>query len=452
MSDPVGLSAAQLSSVRESVGAVNIWEGAVSSGKTIGSLLRFLIEIAQAPSSGSVAIIGRTKDSIARNILGPLMDPGLFGDIAALTTYTRGANLAKILGRDVEVIGANDAKAEPKIRGLTIAVAYVDEITTLPEDVFTRLLDRIRVPGARLFGTTNPDSPAHWFKAKFLDRMGDADDDIQDWRRFHFLMDDNPVLPAAYKVRMHRELTGLWRRRFILGEWVAAEGAVYDMWDPERHVVPWAELPYIDRLIGVGIDYGTRNATSAILLGMTRAGSLVLVDEWRHDSRVAGVEVWTDAQQSAALQEWLAQKHTPQVGDPPIEQIYLDPSAASLSRQMWQDGIGNVHADNNVTYGIRIVATLLGQGRLIVSDRCTGFINEAPGYVWDDKATARGVDQPKKGSGVSDHSMDAARYAVCSTEPIWREALVDRIGVAVLRHQLEDEYGSGGIDFMTEPM
>lgn len=445
MPELVGMSPAQVESIRESVGAVNIWEGAVSSGKTIGSLLRFLIEISQAPS-GAIVIVGRTRDSVARNVLQPLTDPALFGELAALTTYTMGSGLAKILGRTVYVIGANDAKAEPKIRGLTVILAYVDEITTLPELFFTQLLARMRVAGARLFGTTNPDSPAHWFKKKFLDKAH------TDWRRFHFLMDDNPVLPQAYKDRMHREMTGLWRRRFILGEWVAAEGAVYDMWDETVHVVSDEQMPHIERLIGVGVDYGTKNATSAILLGMTRTGRLVLVDEWRYDARVTG-KPWTTAQQSAALSGWLhGGKHLPrQAVEPRVERIYVDPSAAPLKTQLFADRVeGVVDADNNVSYGIRVVATLLGQGNLLVSDRCAGFIDEVTGYCWDDKAAERGVDAPVK---VADHSMDAARYAICSTEPIWRDAAVDRVEIAAIRHMAEDaRRASKGLDLMTAPM
>lgn len=445
MDDLPGMSPAQTNSIRESVGAVNIWEGAVSSGKTIGSLLRFLIEIPHTPKTGAIVIAGRTRDSVARNVLQPLTDPMLFGDLATLTTYTMGSGVAKILGRTVYVIGANDAKAEPKIRGLTVALPYIDEITTLPELFFSQMLARMRVPGARMFGTTNPDSPAHWFKKKMLDAGH------PDWRRFHFLMDDNPVLPQAYKDRMHREMTGLWKRRFIDGEWVAAEGAVYDMWDEQTHVVPWAELPHVERLIGVGVDYGTKNATSAILLGMTRTGRLVLVDEWRYDARVTG-KPWTTAQQSAGLREWLyGSKHLPQPNDPRLERIYVDPSAAPLKTQLFADKVeGVVDADNNVAYGIRVVATLLGQGNLIVSDRCTGWIDEAPGYCWDDKAAEKGVDAPIK---VADHSMDAGRYVICSTEPIWRDAAVDRVEIAAMaRMAREASRGGRELDLMTAPM
>lgn len=74
--------------------------------------------------------------------------------------YTLGAPTAKVLGRVVHVIGANDKQAEDKIRGMTVALCLVDEITVIPEGAFKMMLSRLTAPNAQLFGSTNPDSPA----------------------------------------------------------------------------------------------------------------------------------------------------------------------------------------------------------------------------------------------------------------------------------------------------
>lgn len=417
------LSPAQHASITQSNGVVNIWEGAIRSGKTIGSLLRFLIAVAVCPAGGAIVIVGRTRDSIARNVLLPLTDPALFGPLAKLTRYTMGAGTANILGRTIYLFGANDAKAEPKIRGLTVILAYVDEITTLPQAFFVQLLGRMSSDDAQLFGTTNPDSPAHWFKTMFLDR------DLPGWRRFRFQMDDNPSLSQTYKDRMRREYVGLWFRRFILGEWVAAEGAVYEMWDPAKHVVAWQELPIMDRLLALGVDYGTNNPSAGLLLGMSARGDdnrnrLYLVDEWRYDPAEHQAHRLTDAQLSASLRVWLDGPHVPNsIGLHP-EWVMVDPAAASFKVQLQADGLRNVsNAENDVAYGIRTVATLLGDGELVVADRCRGFINEAPGYSWDDKASEKGEDRPIK---AADHSLDAGRYAIASTETLWRSWMTQR--------------------------
>ncbi|MFC7641463.1 hypothetical protein ACFQX6_11080 [Streptosporangium lutulentum] len=78
----VTLSPAQERSIAESTARINIWTGSVRSGKTIASLLRWLMYVAQAPRGGHLVIVGKTADTIARNVFEPLMDPSLTGPIA----------------------------------------------------------------------------------------------------------------------------------------------------------------------------------------------------------------------------------------------------------------------------------------------------------------------------------------------------------------------------------
>lgn len=412
------LSPVQLAAVRGSGGRVNVWSGAIRSGKTFSSLLRFAIFLATAPRGGELVIVSRTRDTAWRNVIAPLQDPALFGALAAEVIGNYGAPTVTILGRRVFLLGASDAKAEKIVRGLTVAGAYVDEATVLPEEFWTQLLGRMSVPGAQLFATTNPDNPAHWLKRKYLDRLAQ----LPDWRHFTFTLDDNPALSDAYKASVRREFTGLWYRRFILGEWVAAEGAVFADWDPETRVIPWAELPRIDRVLAVGVDQGTTNATAAVMLGLGEDRRLYLVDEWRHDPSTTQVRL-TDQQQAAALKDWLRRDHLPQREQLAPEWVAVDPAAASFRLQLHNDGVPNVQtADNEVGYGIRTLASLFGEGLLLVSDRCQGFIQEVPGYSWDPKATEKGRDAPLK---IADHSLDAGRYAVVTTEALWRPHLLD---------------------------
>ncbi len=85
--------------------------------------------------------------------------------------------------------------------------------------------------------------------------------------------------------------------------------------------------------------------------------------------------------------------------------------------QLHQDGVLSTQADNDVLDGIRTVASLLSSGNLLISDRCTGWIKEVTEYVWDAKAAESGEDKPVK---ANDHSQDALRYAIKTTENIWR--------------------------------
>ena len=397
----VQLSPAQHASILESTAAVNGWEGSIRSGKTIASLIRWAEYCWTAPA-GHLAILGWTLTTIQRNVLDPLIniDP-------SIVRYTRGSNVAWIMDREVQLVGFSDKRSEAVIRGLTLSGAYVDEATLMPEGTFVQLLGRLSIDDAKLFFTTNPDAKTHWMHKRYLARL----DDLTDWRVFHFTMDDNPGLSPEYRAAKKREFTGLWYRRFIQGEWVSAQGAIFDMWDPDTHIVPHDEIPELIRILGVGIDYGTTNATSAVALGLGTDGLLYAVDEWRHDASETQVRQ-TDAQLAAGVRTFIRSLPLPP------DWVIVDPAAASFKVQLAADGVGNVmNGENDVLYGIRTTASLFSTGQLRISERCTGLLDEIPSYSWDPKATDDGRDRPLK---VADHSTDALRYAVATTETLWR--------------------------------
>jgi len=409
----------QARSILESTARLNIWEGSVRSGKTIGSLIRWLHFVASSETDGELLMVGKTERTLKRNVLDPIGEM-IGGDIKVLT----GTGEARLFGRRVYIAGANDERAELKIRGLTLAGIYGDELTTWPQSFFQTAMTRISVKDSKFFGTTNPDSPSHWLKKDYLDRS----DEIN-LRRFHFQLKDNPSLDPAYVADVTREFTGLWYKRFILGEWVQAEGAIFDMWDSDEFVVsgrfPRVEdngptpgktaggvaiqLPLMVRK-WVAIDYGTVNPFVALLFGLGTDGKVYVMSEWRYDSRKTNRQK-TDSEYSADFRDWL------QFHNAYAEWTFVDPSAASFITQLWKDGHEGVRpADNAVIDGIRVTSSALAQGRILVHESCTGLIEEIPGYVWDPKAQQRGEDKPIK---TEDHSVDAFRYGIHSAAYIW---------------------------------
>jgi len=398
------LSDKQVAFLRESTATVNVLEGSIRSGKTVVSLIRFILAVAAfllRRSSGEIIIVGRTRESVWRNVIGPLQDPNVTGsEVAEQVVGNFGAPTVSILGRRIYIIGAHDVQAELVLRGLTVGLAYVDEITTIPELFFVQLLGRMSVEGAQLFGTTNPDSPQHWLKANYLDRI----DQLPHWRRWHFTMADNPGLTDEYKQAKTLEFTGLWFRRFILGEWVQAEGAIYEQWDEDLHLVD--ELPAGLIPLGVGVDYGTTNPTRGLMLAY--GGDPIRLWVTREWDPPKG----TEAQRSASLREWLTER---------VPWVIVDPAAAGFKQQLFVDGVTNVISANNaVLPGIRLVASLLAADKLRIHRSCKALIKEFPGYMWDPKATAKGEDAPIK---LNDHSMDALRYVCYSTRHTWRQAI-----------------------------
>lgn len=404
----------------------NIWEGAVRASKTVSSLIAWLKFVRTGPA-GPLLMAGKTERTLKRNIINPLIE--MLG--IKRCRLVAGEGELWICGRLIYLVGANDEKAQDKIRGMTLAGAYVDEITTVPESFFSMLKSRLSIDGSRLYGTTNPDNPTHWLYTDFLkrsvfhiDRNGDhihnlygqGEEEPLDLARFSFVIDDNPMLPKSYVENIKKEYTGLYYRRFILGEWCQAEGAIYDMWDPDLHVV--SRIPAITRWISCGVDYGTAGVFAAILIGMGENGKLYLTSEHGYDARKTQRQK-TDPEHAGDFIEWLAKN--PQVGPVRPEWICIDPSATSFIMTLRRRGVLGVRtANNSVLDGIRTLAGLLATRRLLVHQSCTGIIDEFPGYMWDRKASVKGEDKPLK---QNDHYMDALRYAIETPKHIWQRLI-----------------------------
>lgn len=405
----------QMVSILDSESRINVWHGAIRSGKTFASLIAFLMAVCLAPSSGLIVISGRTLDTIGRNVMEPLTDDGVIGRIVARhVQWTAGATTCRIFGRLIHLIGANDRQAEGKIRGATVCLVYVDEATLLPAEFFKQMLGRMSVKGARLFATTNPDNPAHWLRKEYLLRQGELN--LRQWK---FGIDDNPSLDPDYVRDLKSEYTGLWYKRFILGNWVQSEGAVYDMWDEDRMVVD--VLPMMTKWLAVGIDYGTTNPFAALTLGLGADKRLYLAREWRWDSKLKKRQL-TDVEYSKQVRQFLTEHPVPGSTLKGVRPDWwvLDPSAASFRIQLYEDGITARLANNEVKSGINTFGSLLTTDRLKVHRSCTGFLEEIPGYSWDTKASGKGLDAPIKDN---DHSLDGGRYAVFTTRPIWNGML-----------------------------
>jgi PBSX family phage terminase large subunit len=416
--DALPLSRKQARSIVEAHDArISIWAGAVRSGKTISSLIAFLMAVAEVVDNdmpGLVVVAGRTLQTIERNLIEPLQDASLFGPLAAHVHHTRGSSTAVILGRTVHLIGASDVRAEGRLRGLTACLAYADEATLMPQGFWTQLLARLSVPGARLLATTNPDNQAHWLRKDFILRENEMN-----LRHWHFTLDDNPSLTPEYVAAIKAENVGIWHRRNVLGEWCSAEGAVYDMWDADRHVVDI--MPPITQWVGIGIDHGVTNPFAALLLGLGVNRKLYLASEWRYDSRQAHRQL-TDVEYSRKVRDWLAQVPIPatQIRGVRPQYVIVDPAAAGFRTQLAADGMNPVLANNAVLDGIRVVSSLLALGHLMVHRSCVGLINEIGGYAWDDRAALLGEDKPVK---VDDHSCDAARYVAFTTKSVWQSTI-----------------------------
>lgn len=390
------LSFKQMMSVYQATARINIWEGAVRSGKSYASMIRWIEYILLGPK-GDLMMIGRSQTTLFRNIVAPLI-----AFIGADAQYYAGKQQLHLWGRLIYLIGANDETAQFNIQGATLAGAYVDEASVIPRSFFNMLLSRLSVPGAQLFATTNPDSPFHWLKTDFLDRSRELNSEMPNHIiSWPFLMEDNPSLDPVYKESLKREYRGLWYQRYIEGKWVLAEGTIYDFFDQSLHCL---DLPPTNpKFYIVGIDYGTMNPTAFALIGVNPEihPQIWLEQEYYWDSRKQNRQK-TDAELAQDFKKFILGK--------PIKAIYIDPSAASLRAELRKVGVDSLFdANNEVRDGISYQSSLIAKGTYKICRGCKKAIEEYGTYRWDEKSIKLGIDKPLK---ENDHLMDAQRYAL----------------------------------------
>ncbi|GHU56003.1 phage terminase large subunit [Clostridia bacterium] len=394
---------------RNELKKINILEGSVSSGKTYISLVLWAFWVSTMPRGNNYIMLGRTLETLNRNCL--ILLEELIG--VKNFTFSIGKKEARLFGRRVFLEGANDARSEGKIRGMTLQGAYCDEITILPKDFFEMLITRLRVEGALLIGTTNPDSPSHWLMKDYLAPDANGRVDTLSW---NFTIDDNTKLPSGYVEHMKRGFSGVFYERFILGRWVIAEGLIYGGFKQSQIVAnPPKILNY-----SAGIDYGQSNATVFLLVGEGADGRLYILSEYYHSGRASQASK-SPLTYAKDFISWIKSYFETRGLALSLGGIYYDPSALGFRTQLAELGVKNLRAANNeVLRGIQLVSAMFEGDLIRVCASCKNTIDELRGYAWDSKAAARGEDKPVK---ENDHAMDALRYAVMGNQTYWKNRL-----------------------------
>jgi PBSX family phage terminase large subunit len=351
----------------------NIWVGAVRSGKTFASIERFIYDLKNGPP-GDAMIIGINRGSIQRNILKHLYNRLGFPCPTEKSQHTM------LYGRNVWFVGAPDVGAVATIQGSTLALAYVDEATNLPEPFWRMLESRLSVPGAKILATCNPEGPAHWLKKDFIDK---PDLDLVYW---NFSLEDNPILDENFKKQLKASYNGMWYNRYILGEWALAYGAIYDCYDKDNEYTNPFPAPnyYI-----VGVDYGTTNATAAVLCAVSpkKWPQIRVESEYYYDSAKKG-RAKTDQELVRDIKEFIGHKN--------VSAIYVDPAAASLKIALRQADLPVLDANNDVLLGIKTCSKFISGKNIVIHKSCTTLREHLQSYAWDPKAADRGEDKPIK--------------------------------------------------------
>ena len=399
-----------------------IADGAIRSGKTVSMSLSFAMWAMSTFNGQNFAMCGKTIGSFRRNVLFWLKL--MLKSRGYSVTDRRADNLIIIRKGDAEnyfyIFGGKDERSQDLIQGITLAGVFFDEVALMPESFVNQATGRCSVEGSKFWFNCNPDGPYHWFKVNWIDKstgyLGKEqveqirkkaaeegkDPGLKEILYLHFTMDDNLSLSEAIKARYRSMYIGVFFKRYILGLWAAAEGVIYDMFDPEKHVKNIKEFFQI--LVNgnryVSCDYGTQNATVFLLWNKGIDGKWYCIREYYYSGRDKGKQK-TDAEYADDLKKWLDGTR--------IKAMIVDPSAASFIAELRKRGYKVIKANNDVLDGIRLVGMLLNLEMLIFSSSCTETIKEFASYIWDEKAAEQGEDKPVK---QHDHGCDAVRYFV----------------------------------------
>ena len=234
----------------------NIKSGATRSGKTYMDYFVIPKRIrSMAGKEGLTVLLGNTKGTLQRNIIEPLQ--AIWG--VNFVSDIRSDNTAILFGEKVHCLGADKISQVDRLRGSSVKYCYGDEIVTWHPDVFEMLKSRLDRDYSAFDGTCNPDNPNHWFK-KFID--SNADIYCQ-----KYTLDDNPFLADSVKKNIKKEYFGtVFYDRYVLGEWVRAEGVVFPMFanNPEKWIVDKKDLPDRFREYEIGFDIGGNNSAYAM--------------------------------------------------------------------------------------------------------------------------------------------------------------------------------------------
>ena len=376
----------------------NIKVGATGSGK---SWLDYAVVIPKRLScmkgQGAALMLGNTQGTLNRNILEPMRD--IWGG-KLVGRIISGENYATIFGQKVYCLGADKQNSVTKIQGMTVEYAYGDEMTTWAQPVFEMLKSRLRCEHSAFDGTANPDS-AHHFLKKFID--SDADVFCQTSR-----IDDNPFLPSEFVEQLKREYAGtVYYKRFIEGQWAAAEGACFPLFaaDSNRYLL---YIPPTIMRANIGVDFGGGTSGHAFqCVGYThRMQDLVILEEYFNQDALDPVtlefEFCNFVRKCKA--KW------------PVYEVFCDSAEQTLINGLRgaaaKAGLGvNIYSalKKPINERIRAACKLQGADRFKVMAHCTTTIDAYSSAVYDGKILTEDVRLDNGTSNID--TLDATEYA-----------------------------------------
>lgn len=376
-----------------------ICDGAVRSGKTSIMMVAFVDWAMRNFDRQRFGVCGKTVDSAIKNIIVQYTQMS-YAQKRYRIKWKRADKILEISDGDktnvFEVFGGKDEASAALIQGRTLAGVLLDEVALMPRSFVDQALTRCSVEGAKYWFSCNPASPKHWFYEEWILKH-----EKRNALYLHFAMTDNPSLSEKTLERYKNNFTGVFYQRYVLGQWVLADGLVYANFDDDKNT--FEQAPFVDDAGNlkpsaetyIAMDYGIVNPFAAYLW-VIYEGVAYCWKEYYYDSRQKQRQK-TDEEHYEALEK-LGSNYQ-------IEQIIIDPSATSMKETIRRHDKYDVrNATNEVIPGICTVATLLDAGMIKIHKSCEGLLKELGLYSWDSDAKEDAVIKE------NDHGSDAMRY------------------------------------------
>jgi PBSX family phage terminase large subunit len=399
--------------------------GAGGTGKTVGALMKIHLAMLQTPGARAL-LVRKTHNSLTASTLvtfrqkvaaeaiaaGIVRWYGGSGSEPAAFRYSNGSTV---------VVGGLDKPS--RLLSTEYDLCFVDEaIETTSEDLDT-IITRLRhgrMSYQQLILCTNPGAPTHHLKQRV---------DAGRTQIFYSQHEDNPRMYAAgqwteygltYLTRLD-SLTGVRKQRMRFGKWCAAEGLVYEDFDPAVHIIDALPKGSEDWPRWHGLDFGYTHAFVWQAHAVDPDGRMYLTHEIHMTGRLV--------EDHAAQIKRVVQKPDGTWREPRPRSIVADHNAEDRATFEKHFGMSTTAAHKAISPGIQAMQARLrpaGDGRprfyvlrdslvevdqtLVEAKKPTCLVDELTSYAWPQDVKPAARENPVK---EDDDSCDTARY-VCA--------------------------------------
>jgi PBSX family phage terminase large subunit len=389
---------------------INLATGSIRSGKTFIQIIRTIefITGTQSLENVDVLFIGKTLGALSRNVTHHFLSIAEEnGHAGQFQVYRVGKSITEVVyvpkNITIYCVGANDASAESKIRGMTAQFLLGDEVTLWDHEIFMQSIGRVSAGLRYKLFSCNPDSPSHYINTEVINNQ---EIDCKVW---HFNLLDNPGLSEGYKQQLKNLYSGVFAQRFLEGKWVIAEGVVYDRFDRQQHLFKTNPDQAKVKEYVIGIDWGYDHPLAMCLFLVDYDGRYWMIDELYLKHQLIDKSLINIMQQRG----WFNLPfHNRQVKP---SYAYADPARPDYIAQFYKlANITTVPAFNDVVPGIQMVQENLANGpKLMIKETCINMIKEMESYSWKVSKAGISRDEPEK---IMDDLADSLRYVIFTRE------------------------------------